>query len=123
MVKVGSQPAAAGTKWVQSYDWLNRCSGRPEDELGSAEHRPDQALRKSISPEEHGVTQAASGYALQSQADDILRETLDCYDDGAIDESDLAAYGLVLSQFHHAVADRRAALGSGTAGLSRKRAG
>jgi TRAP transporter TAXI family solute receptor len=61
--------------------------------------------------------------ALQSQADDILRETLDCYDDGAIEESDLAAYGLVLGQFHHAVADRRTVLGSGAAGLSRKRAG
>jgi TRAP transporter TAXI family solute receptor len=61
--------------------------------------------------------------ALQSQADDILRETLDCFDDGAIEESDLAAYSLVLSQFHHAVADRRAALGNGTASLSRKRAG
>jgi TRAP transporter TAXI family solute receptor len=61
--------------------------------------------------------------ALQRQADDILRETLECYDDGAIEESDLAAYSLVLSQFHHAVADRRAALGGGAAGLSRKRAG
>jgi TRAP transporter TAXI family solute receptor len=50
--------------------------------------------------------------ALQREADDILRETLDCYDDGAIDESDIAAYGLVLDQFHHAVADRRAALGT-----------
>jgi TRAP transporter TAXI family solute receptor len=60
---------------------------------------------------------------LQAQADDILRETLDCFDDGAIEESDLAAYQLVLGQFHHAVADRRAALGSGAAGLSRKRAG
>jgi TRAP transporter TAXI family solute receptor len=61
--------------------------------------------------------------ALQAKADDILRETLDCFDDGAIEESDLAAYQLVLGQFHHAVADRRAALGSGAAGLSRKRAG
>jgi TRAP transporter TAXI family solute receptor len=50
--------------------------------------------------------------ALQTEADDILRETLDCYDDGAIDESDIAAYSLVLDQFHHAVADRRAALGT-----------
>src|ERR1700759_129043 len=50
--------------------------------------------------------------ALQCEADDILRETLDCYDDGAIDESDIAAYSLVLDQFHHAVADRRAALGT-----------
>ncbi len=49
---------------------------------------------------------------LQCEADDILRETLDCYDDGAIDEFDIAAYGLVLDQFHHAIADRRAALGT-----------
>ena len=60
--------------------------------------------------------------ALQCEADDILRETLDCYDDGAIEESDLAAYGLVLDQFHHAVVDRRAALGGAPASLSRMRA-
>jgi TRAP transporter TAXI family solute receptor len=48
--------------------------------------------------------------ALLREADDILRETLECFDDGAIEETDLAAYGLVLSQFHHAVTDRRAAL-------------
>jgi TRAP transporter TAXI family solute receptor len=47
--------------------------------------------------------------ALLREADDILRETLECFDDGAIEETDLAAYGLVLSQFHHAVSDRRAA--------------
>jgi TRAP transporter TAXI family solute receptor len=60
--------------------------------------------------------------ALQREADDILRETLDCYDDGAIEESDLAAYHLVLEQFHHAVVDRRAALGGAPMSLSRMRA-
>jgi len=60
--------------------------------------------------------------ALQREADDILRETLDCYDDGAIEESDLAAYHLVLEQFHHAVVDRRAALGGVPVGLPRMRA-
>ena len=30
--------------------------------------------------------------AMQCLADEILRETLECYDDGAIEESDLAAY-------------------------------
>ena len=60
--------------------------------------------------------------ALQQEADDILRETLDCYDDGAIEESDLAAYHLVLEQFHHAVADRRAALGGPSVNLGRMRA-
>jgi len=61
--------------------------------------------------------------ALQDEADGILRETLDCYDDGAIDESDLAAYHLVLEQFHHAVVDRRAAITGTSTGLPRMRAG
>jgi TRAP transporter TAXI family solute receptor len=60
--------------------------------------------------------------ALQCVADEILRETLDCYDDGAIEEADLAAYSLVLGQFHHAVADRRAAIGGTPTSLPRMRA-
>jgi hypothetical protein len=44
-----------------------------------------------------------------------LRETLECYDDGAIEEGDLSAYGLVLEQFHHAVVDRRAAIAASPA--------
>ncbi|HLX13637.1 MAG TPA: TAXI family TRAP transporter solute-binding subunit [Bradyrhizobium sp.] len=59
--------------------------------------------------------------ALQREADDILRETLVCYDDGAIEEADLAAYHLVLEQFHNAVVDRRAAIGA-AADLPRMRA-
>jgi TRAP transporter TAXI family solute receptor len=58
---------------------------------------------------------------LQREADDILRETLECYDDGAIEEGDLTAYGLVLDQFHNAIVDRRAAIG-GIANLPRLRA-
>jgi TRAP transporter TAXI family solute receptor len=59
---------------------------------------------------------------LQCDADDILRETLDCYDDGAIEEGDLAAYSLVLEQFHHAVVDRRTALNEAASNLPRMRA-
>jgi hypothetical protein len=47
---------------------------------------------------------------LQREADDILRETLNCYDNGAIEEGDLLAYSLVLDQFHNAIVDRRAAI-------------
>ena len=61
--------------------------------------------------------------ALQNEADDILREMLDCFDDGAIEESDLAAYHLVLEQFHHAVVDRRAAITGTAVNLPRMRAG
>ena len=63
--------------------------------------------------------------ALQEEADEFLRETLECYDDGAIEEGDLSAYGLVLEQFHHAVVDRRAAIATNpanTADLPRVRA-
>lgn len=49
---------------------------------------------------------------MQCAADGVLREALDCYDDGAIEEGDLSAIGLALEQFHHAAADRRIALGA-----------
>ena len=61
--------------------------------------------------------------ALQSEADNTLRETLNCYDDGAIEAGDLSAYGLVLEQFHHALVERRAAISGAAAGLPRMRAG
>jgi TRAP transporter TAXI family solute receptor len=48
--------------------------------------------------------------SLQQEADDFLRETLECYDDGAIEEGDLSAYSLVLEHFHRTVADRRVAI-------------
>jgi TRAP transporter TAXI family solute receptor len=60
--------------------------------------------------------------ALQEEADEFLRETLECYDDGAIEEGDLSAYGLVLEQFHHAVVDRRAVIATNPAAASRIRA-
>ena len=61
--------------------------------------------------------------AMQGAADGMLREALDCYDDGTIEEGDLSVIGLALEQFHHAIADRRAVLGSGTAGMRRMRTG
>jgi TRAP transporter TAXI family solute receptor len=48
---------------------------------------------------------------MQNEVDHVLRETLDCYDDQAIEEGDLAAISLVLDQFNHAVADRRVVIG------------
>jgi TRAP transporter TAXI family solute receptor len=61
--------------------------------------------------------------AMQREADEFLRETLECYDDGAIEQADLAAYSLVLDQFHNAVVDRRAVIGGPAANLPRMRAG
>lgn len=46
----------------------------------------------------------------QHEVDAIIGETLACYDEGAIEQEDLAAFGLVLELFDHAIAQRRAAL-------------
>ncbi|MGY2905721.1 TAXI family TRAP transporter solute-binding subunit [Bradyrhizobium sp. URHC0002] len=48
--------------------------------------------------------------AMQREVDAIISETLECYDDGAIEEEELAAFGLVLELFNHATVERRAAL-------------
>ena len=47
---------------------------------------------------------------MQAEADNILRDTLRCFEDGAIEEGSLTAFNIALEQFHHAVADRRALL-------------
>jgi TRAP transporter TAXI family solute receptor len=47
---------------------------------------------------------------MQGSADSLLRETLDCYDDGTVEEGDLSVIALALEQFHHAIADRRTVL-------------
>lgn len=60
---------------------------------------------------------------MQGAADGMLREAFNCYDDGTIEDGDLSVIGLALEQFHHAIADRRAVLGSGEAGKARMRAG
>jgi len=59
---------------------------------------------------------------MQSEADTVLREALDCYDDGAIEDSDLSVIGLTLEQFHHAVADRRVVIGTVAPDMPRMRA-
>jgi TRAP transporter TAXI family solute receptor len=59
---------------------------------------------------------------MQIEADDVLREALDCYEDGAIEEGDLSVIGIALEQLHHAVTDRRMTIGAATSDLPRKRA-
>jgi TRAP transporter TAXI family solute receptor len=60
--------------------------------------------------------------AMQNEVDGVLRETLDCYEDGAIEEDDLSALSLVLEQFHYAVTDRRAEIGASAPEPARLRA-
>jgi TRAP transporter TAXI family solute receptor len=47
---------------------------------------------------------------MQSEADDILRKTLLCFEHGAIQPGSLTAFNIALEQFHNAVADRKALL-------------
>ena len=47
---------------------------------------------------------------MQSEADNILSDTLHCFEHGAIEEGALTSFNIALEQFHHAVADRRALL-------------
>jgi hypothetical protein len=54
--------------------------------------------------------------AMQHEVDDILREVLNSYDDGAIEEGDLAAFNLAFERFHHAVLERHAVLDNTTPG-------
>ena len=56
---------------------------------------------------------------MQAEADHILRETLQCFEHGAIEEGTLTAFNIALEQFHNAVADRKALLMSMPQNLQR----
>jgi TRAP transporter TAXI family solute receptor len=56
---------------------------------------------------------------LQSEADTILRDTLHCFEGGAIQEGALTAFNIALDQFHRAAADRKLLLATMTQNLQR----
>ena len=56
---------------------------------------------------------------MQAEADDILRDTLRCFEHGAIEEGALTAFNIALDQFHNAVADRKALLANVQQNLQR----
>jgi TRAP transporter TAXI family solute receptor len=56
---------------------------------------------------------------MQTEADDILRDTLQCFERGGIEEGALTAFNIALEQFHNAVADRKALLMSMPQNLQR----
>jgi TRAP transporter TAXI family solute receptor len=56
---------------------------------------------------------------LQAEADNILRETLQCFEHGAIEEGSLTAFNIALEQFHNAVVDRKMLLQSMPQNLQR----
>lgn len=56
---------------------------------------------------------------MQAEADDILRDTLRCFEHGAIEEGALTTFNIALEQFHNAVSDRRLLLLSLSQNLQR----
>src|SRR6266853_2760927 len=56
---------------------------------------------------------------MQTEADDILRDTLQRFEHGAVEEGALTAFNIALEQFHNAVADRKALLMSMPQNLQR----
>jgi hypothetical protein len=56
---------------------------------------------------------------MQAEADNILRDTLLCFEHGAIEQGTLTAFNIALEQLHNAVADRKALLMSMTHNLQR----
>ncbi|WBL80687.1 ABC transporter substrate-binding protein [Bradyrhizobium xenonodulans] len=86
--------------------WLRRYLNRDEREENTSH-------RKRILDMVSSARSAESNQqllCLQREADAIIRETLECYDDGVIEQEELAAFGLVLELLSNAIAERRTAL-------------
>jgi TRAP transporter TAXI family solute receptor len=98
--------------------WLRHYLKRDEREQTSL-HR-EKLLQLIAKAREAGSLDELA--AMQHEVDATLRETLQSYDDGAIEEGDLSAFGLVLEQFHRAVIDRRMAIAAAEPDLPRMRA-
>jgi hypothetical protein len=86
--------------------WLRQFLKRDEREETSELRNRIMAMISKI----HAAQSVEELLAMERDVDAIVRESLECPDDGAIDEEDLAAFGLVLEMFDHPVADRRATL-------------
>jgi TRAP transporter TAXI family solute receptor len=90
----------SGGAWFRSY--LKR------DEKAKSIALRDRVL--TLSALARDGNSAAQLRDMQREVDAIIRENLEAYDDGAIEEGDLSAFGLALEQFHRAVADRHEVL-------------
>ncbi|MGY2843349.1 TRAP transporter TAXI family solute receptor [Bradyrhizobium sp. USDA 4509] len=86
--------------------WLRRYLNRDEREENTGHRNRILAMVSSARAAESNQQLLA----LQGEADAIISETLECYDDGAIEEEELAAFGLVLELLRHAIVERRVEL-------------
>jgi TRAP transporter TAXI family solute receptor len=86
--------------------WLRRYVNRDEREENTSHRKRILAMVSAAQTAESNQQLVA----LQHETDGIIRETLACYDDGAIEEEELAAFRLVLELLSNAIAERRATL-------------
>ena len=89
--------------------WLRRYLNREERDSNTIHRNRILAVVSEVREAESEQDLLRS----QREVDAIIGETLKCYDDGMLEEDDLAAFGLVLELFNHAVAETRAKLQSG----------
>ncbi|MDX3968352.1 MAG: TAXI family TRAP transporter solute-binding subunit [Bradyrhizobium sp.] len=89
--------------------WLRRYLNRDERDDNTSYRNRILAVVTEV----RGAASEQDLLASQREVDAIIAETLKCYDEGAIEQEDMTAFGLVLELFDHAVAERRAALQGG----------
>jgi TRAP transporter TAXI family solute receptor len=90
--------------------WLRHYFNRDEREENTSHRKRILAMVSRVRSAESNQELVA----MQREVDAIIGDTLECYDDGAVEEEELAAFGLVLELFNHAIDERRAALQAGT---------
>src|SRR6202140_245246 len=90
--------------------WLRHYLNRDERDENTSHRNRILAMVSSVRTAESNQELLT----MQREVDAIISETLECYDDGAIEEEELAAFGLVLELFNHAIVERRAALQADT---------
>src|SRR6266852_744781 len=101
-----------------AFAWLRHYLNRDEREENTTHRNKILAMVSRVRTAESNEALLA----MQREVDAIIGETLECYEDGAIEAEELAAFGLVFELFDHAVVERRAALEAGTLEPARVRA-
>lgn len=95
--------------------WLRRYLNRDERDDNTSHRNRILALVSAV--RDGGSEQDL--LTSQREIDAIIGETLKRYDEGAIEQEDMSAFGLAIELFDHAVAERRAALQSSPADPAR----
>jgi TRAP transporter TAXI family solute receptor len=104
---------ASGVAWVRSY--MRR------------DERAHNTLLRNRLVDMIAIVRESGSFTeldlMQKEADEILRDTLTCFEDGAVAEDTLSAFNIALDQFHNAVADRKAWLADSQSSRWRSSAG